>query len=1159
MEIFQLQRNGIDYFRNFKIFQTMKKDIIYLTVIALTTLTVFKCFGQSVIIIYPDKDAVINSRYPNSNFGSSVTFESYLYNGKWAESRRSLIEFDFSPIPPGMVVTDAILTVYGINHEGYNESYLERIIGPWYEDSVTWNNVPMTNKFNRIVLPQSSYPDQDYQINVTSFVQEWLDGTYQNNGLMLSIGIVYLEETNALIFGSSDHPDIAKHPKLEITLAAPPLQLFYVTNDATCEGSNTGSIDITVIGGTSPYTFQWSNGETTEDIYNLYSGIYTVTVTDDTGNSLFKIFQINEPDPSIYPDDPEPCSELFISEYLEGSVHNAALEIYNPTDTAIWLNRYFLRVFMNGAPTPLITQLIGVLPPGETFVIAHPNADAAILDLADQTSNKLNFNGDDPLQLVKVLDGIPPNIDSLEGLGINPHYIFDTLHLDTIDVIGIPGVDPGNQGYQVGSGTTKDNTLKRSANVTRGTQDWDCGQMQWSVHGTDNISGLKQHQNICSACYSFSNIECAWYVKGVKETWSQQEDIYVFRLINKQAFTSQLDMSIVDSIVFYDVTGLKYNIIYFNQASTSSERQMIKEYIRSNVFFEFEFPAVTKSPNDDMTVKKWFISNDIIKIVFWDNSPTQTIIQYLKDKYDLFLEHEPNPLLPKGNNSWTYAFGINPTGCKTRNAINVASEIYEQEGNIIKITEPLIEPTMQATASIDDFLDGSWHIKNVSQCLGMEVSGTGTYGADCDIYEAWAMEYSGTGIKVMVIDNSIYDNNHLDISSKYINSYNFIDNNSDVFSLSSGSNTAHAQATAGIIAAIANNFGVTGVAYDAQIVPIISYYSESYKAFQYALYPNVNVDIINCSFRWYGYDETIENDIILCKTLGRGGKGIVIVCGAGNENCNNDDLSNCDPVHTAKAFPGYLPDVIGVIGSNPYDFRKSKNDNWNIPAFSWGSNYGSDFDVAAPSTHIATTDLAGSKGYNPARPRFTFNNCTGYNLHDDYCYFEGTSAATPVASGVCALILQANPNLTAIEVQDILQSTADKVGEDPFGTPYDYNAISPGRSLEMGYGRINAFNAVTIAGIANNHYNNDFFFNVHPNPANDYININFKFYNTEDVNIELFDYTGKNIAVLYEGRNIIPYKTYIVNYETKRLKCGVYFVILHTQSINKTIKLTVVR
>jgi len=57
-------------------------------------------------------------------------------------------------------------------------------------------------------------------------------------------------------------------------------------------GLNNGSIDITLVGGTAPFTIVWSNGETTEDIVNLSSGSYNVTITDASGCILTDTFAI---------------------------------------------------------------------------------------------------------------------------------------------------------------------------------------------------------------------------------------------------------------------------------------------------------------------------------------------------------------------------------------------------------------------------------------------------------------------------------------------------------------------------------------------------------------------------------------------------------------------------------------------------------------------------------------------------------------------------------------------------------------------------------------------------------------------------------------------------------------------------------------------------
>ena len=65
--------------------------------------------------------------------------------------------------------------------------------------------------------------------------------------------------------------------------------------DVHCAGGNDGVIDLTVYGGVYPYTFSWSNDASTEDIFNLTSGTYSVIVTDDNGCVNSQSFTINQP------------------------------------------------------------------------------------------------------------------------------------------------------------------------------------------------------------------------------------------------------------------------------------------------------------------------------------------------------------------------------------------------------------------------------------------------------------------------------------------------------------------------------------------------------------------------------------------------------------------------------------------------------------------------------------------------------------------------------------------------------------------------------------------------------------------------------------------------------------------------------------------------
>ena len=83
-----------------------------------------------------------------------------------------------------------------------------------------------------------------------------------------------------------------------ITLIQPdaPLTIDSSTiQNISCFGADDGSIDLVVSGGTGAYTYQWSNGASSEDLSNLAPGTYTVTITDANGCSTSEQYTVTEP------------------------------------------------------------------------------------------------------------------------------------------------------------------------------------------------------------------------------------------------------------------------------------------------------------------------------------------------------------------------------------------------------------------------------------------------------------------------------------------------------------------------------------------------------------------------------------------------------------------------------------------------------------------------------------------------------------------------------------------------------------------------------------------------------------------------------------------------------------------------------------------------
>jgi predicted extracellular nuclease len=165
-------------------------------------------------------------------------------------------------------------------------------------------------------------------------------------------------------------------------------------------------------------------------------------------------------------------TELFFSEYIEGSSQNKALEIYNGTGAAVNLaaGAYNVQMYFNGGSTAGLTiNLTGTVADQDVYVLAHSDANAAILAQADQTAGGGWFNGDDAVVLRR-------------GTTI-------------IDVIGQIGFDPGTE-WGSGLTSTADNTLVRKPEVQAGDPDGSDAfdpAAEWNGFPIDDSSDLGRH------------------------------------------------------------------------------------------------------------------------------------------------------------------------------------------------------------------------------------------------------------------------------------------------------------------------------------------------------------------------------------------------------------------------------------------------------------------------------------------------------------------------------------------------------------------------------------------------------------------------------------------------------------------------------------------
>jgi|GEM_PF-2046738 len=390
---------------------------------------------------------------------------------------------------------------------------------------------------------------------------------------------------------------------------------------------------------------------------------------------------------------------------------------------------------------------------------------------------------------------------------------------------------------------------------------------------------------------------------------------------------------------------------------------------------------------------------------------------------------------------WTELYTLRVKDPTNMNTLETANRYYESKLTLFSLPNFVGRSEKAVAISPNDtYFEEQWPLDNTGFNSGET---PGTLDADIDAPEGWSTSTGNSDIVIAIIDTGV-DLTHEDLENKLVDGYDsLVPDNDPSPGDPTNEDNAHGTACAGLAAAETNNneIGIAGVAWGCKIMPIRVLskegtqwiYSNASFANGITWAANKGADVLSNSWmNPFGDNDDVHNAIIDAKNNGRGGKGCVILF--------------CSHNHGGSVvYPAKYPEVIAVGATDHNDER------WDIGPGD-GSNFGPELDVVAPTGWLGqgvimwSTDISGEGGYNPGDPD------EGDDDGDYYKWFGGTSAATPEVAGLAGLILSVNPDLTADEVQFIIESTADDVDE------------SGGWDEEYGWGRINNERALLEAG-----------------------------------------------------------------------------------------------
>ncbi|NOT28924.1 MAG: S8 family serine peptidase, partial [Planctomycetes bacterium] len=284
--------------------------------------------------------------------------------------------------------------------------------------------------------------------------------------------------------------------------------------------------------------------------------------------------------------------------------------------------------------------------------------------------------------------------------------------------------------------------------------------------------------------------------------------------------------------------------------------------------------------------------------------------------------------------------------------------------------------------------------------------GGGRAGADIEALRAWSLARGSAAVTVAVLDSGLTPA-HPEFAGRVLPGIDFVNEDADPFD-----DQGHGTFVSGILAANADNaFGLAGVDHACALLPVkvLNQFNGGtvFDLTQGLVFAaDAGAHVVNMSLINYPQTTALESALEYARNA-----GCVLVACAGNGGIGDAD----------RSYPGRSPLTISVGATTDRDLRA---------VF---SGTGNSLDLVAPGERVPATLRA---------------------LTDGWTAFSGCSAATPIVSGMAAVLLSVDPTLTHDEIKQRLEAGA----EDGVGSAAD----TPGRDNHYGHGRANLFRSLCL-------------------------------------------------------------------------------------------------